>query len=192
VLGHQGLLATKARVVVTHSIAHIKHFDSVLYLRRGVILDSGPVDDVLAREESELSKLIRGHGNDLHVSGRSTPRSTVFSQSDDEIGTAIDSANSDSPTSSPTSTSLPSGRRESFSKAKLISSLPLTQPAEMTKEHREKGEKLTYTIDDSTAANILHVRPRQVAGVYDLRSCFVWRRFLLLWFVVFSHQLTQS
>jgi ATP-binding cassette, subfamily C (CFTR/MRP), member 1 len=143
VIGHQGLLATKARVVVTHSIAHINRFaasyshnvrdsqmdsfDTVIYMRRGVILDVGPPDEVLAREESELSKLVRGHSSDVSSSGLSTPRSIDVSRSDDEITTAVGSISAGSTAGSPASSMPLKGRRESFGKAKLLDTLPLKQ-----------------------------------------------------------------
>ncbi|KAG1895056.1 uncharacterized protein F5891DRAFT_1254085 [Suillus fuscotomentosus] len=41
IMGPQGLLATKARVLVTNSISYLKYFDQFVYLRRGMILESG-------------------------------------------------------------------------------------------------------------------------------------------------------
>ncbi|KAG2095311.1 P-loop containing nucleoside triphosphate hydrolase protein [Suillus discolor] len=41
IMGPQGLLATKARVLVTNSISYLKYFDQLVYLRRGMILESG-------------------------------------------------------------------------------------------------------------------------------------------------------
>jgi ATP-binding cassette, subfamily C (CFTR/MRP), member 1 len=142
VIGHQGLLATKARIVVTHGIAHINKFDTVLYLRRGIVMDQGPAEEVLRRDESELSKLVRGHSADLSRSGRSTPRSREEPRSDDDATTVVESSREESqwePARSPNSGPLSNRRRESFGKAKLLGALPVQQPAEATKEHREKG-----------------------------------------------------
>jgi ABC-type transport system involved in cytochrome bd biosynthesis fused ATPase/permease subunit len=58
VIGPQGLLATKARILVTNSIAFVKQFDSLVYLRRGIILESGSYHELIANTESELSKLM--------------------------------------------------------------------------------------------------------------------------------------
>lgn len=38
VIGPQGILASKARILVTNSIAFVKQFDEVVYIRRGIIL----------------------------------------------------------------------------------------------------------------------------------------------------------
>ncbi|KAI0255781.1 P-loop containing nucleoside triphosphate hydrolase protein [Lactifluus subvellereus] len=66
VIGPRGLLATKARVVVTHSISFLSKFDQLVYVRRGIIIESGPYAKLVADKESHLYKLIHGHG---HTSG---------------------------------------------------------------------------------------------------------------------------
>lgn len=58
VIGPYGLLATKARIVVTNSIAFLKHFDKLVYLRRGIILESGSYDELTGNTETELYKLM--------------------------------------------------------------------------------------------------------------------------------------
>jgi ATP-binding cassette, subfamily C (CFTR/MRP), member 1 len=58
VIGPQGLLSTKARVLVTNSIAFIKQFDQVAYLRRGIILETGTYDVLMAREDSRVFQLM--------------------------------------------------------------------------------------------------------------------------------------
>lgn len=57
VIGPNGLLASKARIVVTNNIAFIKQFDYLVYMRRGVILEAGPTHNMLANPESSISKL---------------------------------------------------------------------------------------------------------------------------------------
>lgn len=58
VIGPRGLLATKARILVTNSIAFVKQFDSLIYLRRGVVLESGSYQQLRVNPESEISKLV--------------------------------------------------------------------------------------------------------------------------------------
>lgn len=58
VIGPNGLLATKARVVVTNSIHFLKHFDHICYVRRGVILESGTYAELVTNPERELHKLV--------------------------------------------------------------------------------------------------------------------------------------
>ncbi|KAF7790029.1 hypothetical protein EIP86_000977 [Pleurotus ostreatoroseus] len=72
VIGPYGLLSTKARIVVTNSIAFLKHFDKLLYLRRGIIVEQGSYEELTTNTESQLYKLIKGHGS-LSTSGVSTP-----------------------------------------------------------------------------------------------------------------------
>ena len=52
------MLATKARIVVTNSIAFLKYFDKLLYIRRGVILETGTYDELTGNSETELYKLM--------------------------------------------------------------------------------------------------------------------------------------
>jgi hypothetical protein len=58
VIGPHGLLSTKARVLVTNSITFIKHFDSLIYIRRGIILERGLYQNLLANPNGEISKLV--------------------------------------------------------------------------------------------------------------------------------------
>lgn len=58
VVGPEGILATKARIVVTNSIAFLKHFDKLVYLRRGAMLESGSYAELVSNTESELYKLM--------------------------------------------------------------------------------------------------------------------------------------
>nr|UYV50462.1 YCF1 [Agaricus brasiliensis] len=76
VIGPHGILASKARILVTNSITFVRQFDSMIYLRRGIVLESGSYQELVANEESEISKLIRGHGTSGTSSGSSTPART--------------------------------------------------------------------------------------------------------------------
>ena len=58
VIGPNGLLASKARIVVTNSIHFLKHFDHICYVRRGVILESGTYAELVANPQCELHKLV--------------------------------------------------------------------------------------------------------------------------------------
>ena len=58
VIGPNGLLATKARVLVTNSIAFLKQFDKVAFIRRGIILEFGSLDSCMTNQESEVRKLM--------------------------------------------------------------------------------------------------------------------------------------
>jgi ATP-binding cassette, subfamily C (CFTR/MRP), member 1 len=58
VIGPQGLLGTKARVLVTNSITFLKHFDQVMFIRRGIVLESGSYATLMANPEGEVCKLV--------------------------------------------------------------------------------------------------------------------------------------
>ncbi|KAF8513407.1 P-loop containing nucleoside triphosphate hydrolase protein [Hysterangium stoloniferum] len=88
VIGPTGILATKARILVTNTVAFLKHHDQLLFLRKGIILEKGTYDEILKDETKELHKLMyafalfatysydsTGHSRirDLQ-SGTSTPR----------------------------------------------------------------------------------------------------------------------
>ncbi|KAF8892115.1 multidrug resistance-associated ABC transporter [Infundibulicybe gibba] len=72
VIGPQGLLSTKARILVTNSIAFVKQFDQLVFIRRGIVLENGSYGELMANPESEFGKLVRGHGSSSS-SGTSTP-----------------------------------------------------------------------------------------------------------------------
>jgi ABC-type histidine transport system ATPase subunit len=58
VIGPNGLLSTKARIVVTNSVAYLMQFDHAMYLRRGVVVETGPIQVLLSNPESETSKTL--------------------------------------------------------------------------------------------------------------------------------------
>ncbi|KAG1888634.1 ABC transporter type 1, transmembrane domain-containing protein [Suillus subluteus] len=73
VIGPQGLLATKARILVTNSISYLKYFDQLVYLRRGIILESGSYNELMSNPDSEVRKLVHGHATGGSSSGMATP-----------------------------------------------------------------------------------------------------------------------
>lgn len=58
VIGPHGLLASKARILVTNSITFIKQFNQLAFIRRGIILESGSYETLMTNPEGELSKLV--------------------------------------------------------------------------------------------------------------------------------------
>ncbi len=58
VIGPQGLLAMKARVIVTDSIHFLKQFDHIVYICRGIILEQGAYSELINNLESEFYKLL--------------------------------------------------------------------------------------------------------------------------------------
>ena len=58
VIGPNGLLSTKARIVATNSVAFLNRFDWLIFLRCGTIADCGTYSALLANPESHISKLM--------------------------------------------------------------------------------------------------------------------------------------
>ena len=58
VIGPTGILASKARILVTNTLSFLKHHDKLVFLRRGIILESGTYPEMLADDSKELHKLL--------------------------------------------------------------------------------------------------------------------------------------
>ena len=58
VIGPAGLLATKARILVTNSISFLKGCDNIILLRHGIILESGNYASVMGHNKGEIQKLV--------------------------------------------------------------------------------------------------------------------------------------
>ncbi|TCD67602.1 hypothetical protein EIP91_012232 [Steccherinum ochraceum] len=138
VIGPQGILATKARILVTNSISFLRQFDQVVYLRRGLVLESGSYDALISNEQSELYKLVKGHGS-LSASGVSTPF-TGGASSTASSETAVNSSR-DLTEEKLESVTEKLQRKKSFTKAVLSNTLPVrgVQSDGLTKEHTEQG-----------------------------------------------------
>jgi ABC-type microcin C transport system duplicated ATPase subunit YejF len=52
------LLATKARVLVTHSVSFLSKFDQLVYVRRGIIVESGSYAKLAGDKASYTYKLM--------------------------------------------------------------------------------------------------------------------------------------
>lgn len=101
VLGPRGLLSSKARLVVTNSIAFLSQFDHLAFIRRGVILEQGTYDELSSNDETEVAKLIAGHGiaTPGRASGTTTPRT-------DNEGTLVGRSRAGTPPSASPKTDL--------------------------------------------------------------------------------------
>ncbi|KAL0953356.1 hypothetical protein HGRIS_004594 [Hohenbuehelia grisea] len=147
VIGPNGLLATKARILVTNSIAFIRQLDSALFIRRGIILEQGPPNELIASADTEIGKLVRSHGASLASSGASTPfpnssSGTATPSSGRSPSTLVDSA--------ALSEKLRRPRKGSYSKAALAAPPPTRSDAGsggLSKEHSEQGrvKRQVYT-----------------------------------------------
>ncbi|KAI6037805.1 P-loop containing nucleoside triphosphate hydrolase protein [Pisolithus marmoratus] len=136
VIGPQGLLATKGRILLTNSVTYLKYFDELVYLRRGIILEQGPFPMLMANPDSEVRKLIQNYANNGSSSGTTTPHVSGFatpavSEGDDPIVLA----------ETEVVTEKVIVRRQSYSRA-LVAPLPSVREASSTglsKEHSEQG-----------------------------------------------------
>ena len=58
VIGPSGLLATKARILVTNSISFLTGSNNIILIRRGIILESGSFETVMSNNQGEIQKLM--------------------------------------------------------------------------------------------------------------------------------------
>ncbi|PIL25024.1 ATP-binding cassette transporter [Ganoderma sinense ZZ0214-1] len=146
VIGPNGLLATKARIVVTNSIHFLKHFDHICYVRRGVILENGTYAELVTNPERELHKLVKGHGN-LNASltsGSSTPFMTGDSitpdSSEGDSKTAVEQSTHELTEEKLDAVDKTLIRRNSYTKAVIDDGFPTRTVSDgPTKEHSEQG-----------------------------------------------------
>ncbi|KAF9457511.1 multidrug resistance-associated ABC transporter [Collybia nuda] len=138
VIGPHGLLASKARILVTNSITFIKQFDQLAFIRRGVILETGSYDTLMLNPEGELSKLVHGHGSS--GSGTSTPfmASGSVTPKIETLG-AVDPYQTEEHA---TALSEKLRHRASFAKAKIAQPTPsrAISSTGLSKEHSERGQ----------------------------------------------------
>ncbi|KII85750.1 hypothetical protein PLICRDRAFT_144304 [Plicaturopsis crispa FD-325 SS-3] len=143
VIGPKGLLSTKARVLVTHSIAFLGQFDRLAFVRRGIIIECDTYQSLLANAQSEVFKLIRGHGTSSGSSGTSTPHISGYTTPQTDEEPSATSVTSSDPESSFDEQRLLEKRvrRPSFTKAALAE-IPPTRLATTgaNKEHSEQGK----------------------------------------------------
>ena len=52
------MLSTKARILVTNSVSFVKQFDSLAYIRRGIVLEHGSYNALATDPTTELYKLM--------------------------------------------------------------------------------------------------------------------------------------
>jgi ABC-type multidrug transport system fused ATPase/permease subunit len=86
VLGPNGLLKHKARVLCTNAVNFLPQADQVIMLRRGIILERGTYAEAMLNRSSELYKLITGLGKQSakEESGAATPIVQIDDDSDEE------------------------------------------------------------------------------------------------------------
>ncbi|KAG8760180.1 hypothetical protein FRC11_000794 [Ceratobasidium sp. 423] len=139
VIGPHGLLANKARLHVTNSVAYLDQHDSIMMIRRGIILEAGTFGDIIKDPSRELTKLITSYkvngseGASRIQSGTATPDHTM--------------ASSDATLALPESStlrhakeiSIPSERRPSVLLPRESARSQAVTKTEPQAEHREQG-----------------------------------------------------
>jgi ATP-binding cassette, subfamily C (CFTR/MRP), member 1 len=151
IIGPNGILASKARVLVTNAVSFVSQFDHICYLRRGAMIESGSFPELISNPSGEFYKLVTGHGGQ----GSSTPgpsSGTATPRAETEDGTLVASSRS-SPGEkveqllekfSEESFKEKVGRRKSFGAATLAPGQVIPQRGEVTaaakKEHSEQGQ----------------------------------------------------
>ncbi|KAK0457645.1 P-loop containing nucleoside triphosphate hydrolase protein [Desarmillaria tabescens] len=142
VIGPQGILASKARILVTNSIAFIREFDQLAYIRRGIILEIGSYDSLMSNPEGEINRLVHGHGRSSNSSGTSTPFITGGSGAITPkiVEEDLEVAKFDITLSEKLRD------RSSFSKAVIAKPSPIRSPEStgLSKEHMEQGRVKTH------------------------------------------------
>ncbi|KAG5642913.1 hypothetical protein DXG03_001884 [Asterophora parasitica] len=137
VIGPSGILATKSRILVTNSIAFVKQFDQLVFIRRGIILENGTYETLMENSDGELSKLVRGHGSNGSSSGTSTPfvTSGTLTPGEGEVSEIQGQAEADA------GALIEKLRhRTSFAKARIAVVGRSQEPsAGLSKEHTEQG-----------------------------------------------------
>ena len=58
VIGPSGLLATKARILVTNSVSFLAGCSNIVLIRRGIILESGSFENIMSHNHGEVQKLV--------------------------------------------------------------------------------------------------------------------------------------
>ena len=97
-IGPQGLLKNKTRVLVTHGINHLEQVDHILVIKDGQVSEKGHYQTLMKAKQSfyqMIKEFSVSHRNKKHqkkeqkVSASSTPSSSTTSDNEDESGTVV-------------------------------------------------------------------------------------------------------
>ncbi|CAN8006110.1 unnamed protein product [Ixodes hexagonus] len=83
VVGPTGLLRSKTRILVTHSVTFLPQVDWIVLLDKGVIKDQGTYSDLLAKNGSDFSTFLQ-----KHIKGNSSSASLESADKEDTEGPA--------------------------------------------------------------------------------------------------------
>ncbi|KAK9350318.1 P-loop containing nucleoside triphosphate hydrolase protein [Lipomyces doorenjongii] len=139
VLGPQGLLATKTKIMATNAIAVLAQADSITMLRDGAIVETGLYTEIMTRTDSEIYKLVDEFGNhrEQQVVVEDTDEKThplasgePEDEDDEELADFHDGK---------FGVPLRRASTASFKKPALIDDIP-NRRSKQVKEHSEKGK----------------------------------------------------
>ncbi|CAE6455011.1 unnamed protein product [Rhizoctonia solani] len=149
VIGPSGLLASKARLHVTNNVTYLNQHDSIIMIRRGIILETGSYTKIIADPSKELAKLIADYkkGNSTPGASRAQSGTATPINSPDELPqiTSTSGTTLAYSISTPTREKAPntSQRRPSVlsirSQQRLRAQLQAEAGADQKLEHREQG-----------------------------------------------------
>ncbi|KAG0271977.1 Multidrug resistance-associated protein 1 [Linnemannia exigua] len=91
-IGPNGLLKDKTRVLVTHGIHHLEHFDQIVVVKDGQITDDGHYDDLMA-SKGAFYQLIDEYSINAHKDRHKKNKKSA--KADDEIEVECESAESE-------------------------------------------------------------------------------------------------
>lgn len=138
VIGPNGILSTKARILVTNSIHFLKYFNYIMFIRHGIVVEAGTYEQLNSQQGGYIASLIKGHGNILTSSGTSTPKTTGTTASDEKTDSGTLSEEKSNNKEDESLSSKCASRRTSFSKP-VVTGISLTPASRTTKEHSEQG-----------------------------------------------------
>jgi ATP-binding cassette subfamily C (CFTR/MRP) protein 1 len=193
VIGPNGILKGKARIICTNAVNFLPQADTIVMLRRGLILERGTYDDAMNNSSSELYKLITGLGKQTQKSddsdGSVTP--TMVAEDDEDSIGSNDESVQDAETLEkrkfllrrPSSGTMRRASSVSMRQSKRDAIRDLRESAK-PKEHSEKGvvKRKVYASYISAASTLgvaiyaialLISQGTSISGNYVLRS---WAR----------------
>ncbi|KIR43264.1 metal resistance protein ycf1 [Cryptococcus deuterogattii 99/473] len=84
VIGPNGLLSSKARILCTNAVTFLPQADQIISLRRGIVLERGTYEEAMKDSSSELYKLITGLGKQSAVGDEQGSRASTPTIVEDE------------------------------------------------------------------------------------------------------------
>lgn len=150
-MGPHGILSTKARILVTNSVHYASEFDHIVYLRRGIVLESGPYAKLIADQDSELSKV-------MYVSLHHTP---FIAHAADGDGNVFDRRGAGGSSSSGTSTPFTRVGSATPGENEGVSGTPIDDGTLTAEKIESLAERLTRKKSFSRAVLVKSPKTRQ-------------------------------